>query len=181
MFPFPIELKEAASGVGILETRHCISVISLGYTGRKALVVTDPFQYSYPMFCTIFTRGMKGPFDLSSTAIGVAKLSEDTDRETQAHVQGITERLDAGVGITASCWPASSSSIDSFKSKSGISTESLLPSFAGGTVVALIWLKEASSSDHAFCSIYVSTHHSWCSTNVQDINLMIYSPSCPIL
>ena len=82
MFPFTIELKEATAGVDILEIGHCSSVISLGSTSRKGLVVADPFQPSYPMFCTVFTGGMKGPFDLATTAIGVAKLSKDTNRET---------------------------------------------------------------------------------------------------
>ena len=61
------------------------------------------------MFFIAFTRVMKGPFDLVTTTIGVSKPVEDTDRKKEALVQGITQRIDFGVGITTS-----SSSIDLF-------------------------------------------------------------------
>ena len=85
------------------ESFYIMVVISLGSASQKALVAADPFQPSSPMLCIGFTGGMKGPFDLATTAIGIAKPVEDTVRGTESLVQSITDRLDVGVDITASC------------------------------------------------------------------------------
>ena len=47
-------------------------------TGQEARIVVDPFHPSSTMFCIVFIVGIKYPVDLATTAIGVAKLVEDT-------------------------------------------------------------------------------------------------------
>ena len=96
-------------------------------------------------------------------------------------MEGITERIDVGVGINASCWMASFGSIDSLNSKSSIYIESLFISFVGGIVAAIICSKESNSSDHELCYVFFSIQRSGCSTNVEDITVTISRLSCTVL